>query len=309
MIHGGALGDFIMSLRVVEAIRQFGVTRISILGRPAISNLAKLCGVVDDVRDIETSGFHRLFTCDGTLSDENKAWLARFHIAVNMLAGGDSTLSAQLRSAGICMVIDIDPAPQKGQSAHITDQWLSGISTLLPNSDIGAPRLEVPQSLRSEASAILHKLPLDAKADPILIHPGSGGRSKCWPLEQFLSLARQLRSKRIQPIFVLGPVELERLSQVDQTAIRSNAPTIENPSLPLLAGLLAEVGRFVGNDSGVSHLAAAVGTHTTAIFITTDPSRWRPMGPHVRIVTGTKPSEAPGAAQVLEQILSHTTKK
>jgi len=58
--------------------------------------------------------------------------------------------------------------------------------------------------------------------------------------------------------------------------------------LPLrtLAGVLARCSVYVGNDSGVSHLAAAVGAPTVAIFGPTDPRVWGPRGPRVQTVGG-----------------------
>jgi len=152
------------------------------------------------------------------------------------------------------------------------------------------------------------------------IHPGSGGRPKRWAAPRFVELAARLPWP---VVWLLGPAELEGesvreweresagpesegspsasalsrshasalsralgLSRSDAlTLSRSHVPTVA-AGLPLrtVAGLLARCRVYIGNDSGMSHLAAAVGAPTVAIFGPTDPRVWGPRGPHVRIV-------------------------
>jgi ADP-heptose:LPS heptosyltransferase len=101
--------------------------------------------------------------------------------------------------------------------------------------------------------------------------PGSGGRAKNWPAENYLQLARHL-APSIRVITVLGPAEAHL-----EDAFAS-LPSISNPTLGALAGLARLSSAFAGNDSGVSHLAAASGARGVVIFGPTDPARWRPLG-------------------------------
>jgi heptosyltransferase III len=104
--------------------------------------------------------------------------------------------------------------------------------------------------------------------DYIAIHPFSGSAAKNWPLENFQALARSLRF----PVqFCAGPEEsLTGAHRFD--------------SLQEVAAWLASARAYVGNDSGISHLAAAVGTPVVAIFRTTDPRVWAPRGPSVTVL-------------------------
>lgn len=109
-------------------------------------------------------------------------------------------------------------------------------------------------------------LPFSAKREGfVAIHPFSGGAKKNWPLERFRALA--LPEVR----FTAGPEE--RL-----------ADAIRFERLDELAAWLASASLYIGNDSGITHLAAAVGTPTVALFGATDPKIWAPRGDHVRIV-------------------------
>ena len=113
-----------------------------------------------------------------------------------------------------------------------------------------APRIEVPAA------------PIENFA---IFHPFSGSPRKNWPLENFHALAARID---LPVKWCAGPDEnLDR-------AIR-----IEN--LYELACWLSTARVYVGNDSGISHLAAAVGSPVVAIFLTTDPKIWSPRGPHV----------------------------
>jgi ADP-heptose:LPS heptosyltransferase len=83
---------------------------------------------------------------------------------------------------------------------------------------------------------------------------------------------------------VLGPVERERWGdRADDLARR--LPLLLCPSLATLAGLLAGARAYLGNDSGVSHLSAAVGTATVAIFQEPNQRHFAPRGPKVAIVS------------------------
>jgi ADP-heptose:LPS heptosyltransferase len=102
-----------------------------------------------------------------------------------------------------------------------------------------------------------------------VIHPFSGGRRKNWPLEQFCEISRRLP----MPVqWCAGPEE-------------SLHSAVRMENLWDLACWLAAARVYIGNDSGITHLAAAVGTPTVAIFGPSDPAIWGPRGEHVKIVT------------------------
>jgi heptosyltransferase-2 len=129
---------------------------------------------------------------------------------------------------------------------------------------------------RSEADARSAGLPRGFLA----VHPGSGSPSKNWPLMRFLDAARRL-SGASPWLLVAGPAE-EAL-----VAPRGSILAREWP-LRVLAAVLARAGLFLGNDAGVSHLAAAAGAPTLALFGPTDPALWAPVGP--RVLTLRAPS-------------------
>jgi ADP-heptose:LPS heptosyltransferase len=142
-------------------------------------------------------------------------------------------------------------------------------------TQVGAPLGQIP---RLKAAA-------DRKGGLVVIHPFSGSSRKNWPLENFRAVARALPS----PVeFTAGPEEqlpeARRFERLDH-----------------LAAYLATADLYIGNDSGVSHLAAAVGTPTIVLFRTTNPALWAPRSTAAVVVLqgDPEPSQVIAAANAL----------
>jgi ADP-heptose:LPS heptosyltransferase len=133
--------------------------------------------------------------------------------------------------------------------------------------------------------------PLAVKPIPseeVLVHPGSGSAAKNWPAERFATLIRGLK----RPVrLIVGEADQRPAEQLD-TGLGYRLDRLEAPPLNELASRLAGCYAYVGNDSGVSHLAGLCGAHVVVLFGPTDPRVWRPVGPHVDVVTfDTDPSD------------------
>jgi len=117
----------------------------------------------------------------------------------------------------------------------------------------------------------------------IAIHPFSGSSRKNWPLEKFCRLAEQLE----RPVqFCAGPEEQQE-------------GVVRFDDLYDLARWLASAHVYVGNDSGISHLAAAVGTPVVAIFRASNPAVWAPRGPAVKVLQNPDVEEVKAAVEQL----------
>ena len=138
----------------------------------------------------------------------------------------------------------------------------------------GTPALDFPAALRARGRARMQALGLRGR--PMVVHPGSGSPTKNWPAERFVEIMRRLQAAGRETVAVLGEAD------VAEAAVLAR----ELPEMPVLAGLtltelaatLAECGAFLGNDSGIAHLAAAVGLPTTALFGPSDADVWAPRG-------------------------------
>ena len=161
-----------------------------------------------------------------------------------------------------------DPAPPA--SGPHASSWLAGALDALgidPRPE--PPPLSFTDAERRDAEAVTAALP----AGFLAVHPGSGSPAKSWPLDRFVDAARHLSPGRPW-LLVLGPAE-------DRVVPPPGAVVARGWSLRTLGATLARAGLFLGNDSGVAHLAAACGTRTLALFGPTDPAQWAPVGPLV----------------------------
>ncbi len=192
---------------------------------------------------------------------------------VYLLGSGDA-MAASFRATGI-EVIQQDPKPPTGvhQAIHYLDLARDEPLPSLTSPREIPPFLDVTDADRDAARRWLGR----SGGHPILLLPGSGGLKKCW--SGFPELARAFFGR---PVFVvLGPDEMERGWSA---ANFPGATVLEGPDLSALAGMFERSALVIGNDSGTSHLAAAVGGRVLALFGPTDPVRWRPVGAQVRVV-------------------------
>jgi heptosyltransferase III len=119
---------------------------------------------------------------------------------------------------------------------------------------------------------------------PVVLHPGSGGVRKIWPLQRWWELLRWLCRVRQAPVvMVMGPAD-GCLQAMAGEAVQLGVTLARDLSLPRLAALLAACRLYIGNDSGVTHLAAVTGTPCIAIFGKTSPQVWAPPGQNVRVL-------------------------
>lgn len=109
--------------------------------------------------------------------------------------------------------------------------------------------------------------------DVVVLHPFASNLAKQWPLESFRALASKLQAVR----WCAGPEDLQRNPHFTEPL-----KVIEN--LGELAARLAGARAYIGNDTGITHLAAAVSIPVVALFGPTDPAVWAPRGPNVRII-------------------------
>ncbi len=131
----------------------------------------------------------------------------------------------------------------------------------------------------------------DIRVPLIAMHPGSGGTRKCWPLGHFFGLAERLE-KGDNPFFVIfsGPAENGIAGKrIDEFVERhQRAVHVRNEELATVSALLSRCRFYIGNDSGITHLASAVGGNVIALFGPTDPLFWGPVGHSVHIIASDR---------------------
>src|SRR5262249_51345296 len=117
-------------------------------------------------------------------------------------------------------------------------------------------------------------------ARPAIVHPGSGGPQKCWPVERFAAVIHALRQRDLPVLVLAGPAERERIEELRRALSEPSCPgllqwLIDAP-LPDVARRLVNGRVYLGNDSGLTHLAALLCVPTVALFGPSDPRVWHP---------------------------------
>jgi len=158
----------------------------------------------------------------------------------------------------------------------------------LPSSEISSAAAGAPGFTRGSTSAVLargYKLRAsdEPKARPLtpkfaVVHPGSGSPKKCWPLDRFLEVVSFLQRRGFSGTLATGEAEERWEGELRKVALPAGWTWLRRPALPALARLLREATLYLGNDSGVTHLAAACGTNVIAIFRKEFETAWRPFG-------------------------------
>lgn len=135
----------------------------------------------------------------------------------------------------------------------------------------------------------------------VAIHPGASGKPKRWPARHFAGVARSLaRDPNCRLLLLEGPLDSEAVNEVRAGPSEDSArwETVRIENLGRLAAVLSRCHLYIGNDSGITHLAAALGVRTIALFLETDPRVWAPRGPRVQLL------RRPNVEQVISIIAS-----
>ena len=298
ILQPGALGDCILTLPLARAMKEaLDLGGVDIVGHTEYIGILPERSCVNSVRSIDSTQLHRLFAESNTFDLEDRdplvkafadySWIVTFmgepdgHFEQNLIFTANCSHSAE--------VITLSLKPPRARRQHIAEYYVqqfnhqSGLTSSSANTRAEDVLISVTATDRQHGLDLLGQIGVDVSKRLLVIHPGSGGRRKCWHLENFIGIAKALRSAEVEVLFLLGPVEMERFGAADEARLREVAKLAADWSLTDVVGLLGCADAFVGNDSGVTHLAAAMGLPTFAMFGPTDPALYRPIGPALTV--------------------------
>jgi len=278
VIRGGAIGDFILTLPALRLVREaFPDAQLELIGYHHIAALAERRFYADAVRSIEFGPLAGFFARGGTLDSELCDYFAGFQQVVSYLFDPDGIFEANVRRAGVKNFL---PAFVRiDDSAHAAHQLARPLQSLALYLDDAAAAVFPSDEDRAAADALLGV----ETARWIALHPGSGSTRKNWPLVRWRELIARLLGKDVRVLIVGGEAERAALAELD-SAFPARLRFARDLPLPQLAAVLARCAAFVGHDSGISHLAAAVDAPCVLLFGPTDPHVWAPANPQVRVI-------------------------
>ena len=272
VLFPGALGDFICFLPTLDRIA--GNCKVDLLARSEYSDIAP-CSV--RTQSLERFEVRRLFVPEASANTRVKNFFDNYAQVYSWTGNGQATFEQQLKL--VCTgSVDVFPFRPRDRRTHQTDHYLSCLSC---NQSSPVPPVMVRREFTrwSDEFWRIHEL----QNRPVLaLAPGSGARQKNWPAASFQSVAQWWhRTMRGAVLVVLGPVEDERGGY---ECLLHDAEVVHGQRLGHVAALLSKCDVYVGNDSGITHLAGAVGVSTLSLFGPSDPRQWAPRGRDVHIL-------------------------
>lgn len=271
VIRGGALGDFLLTLPVLAALREAEPdARLEVLAYPGIAELARAGGLIDGARSIEYGPLAGFFSRGAVLDPGLREYFASFDLVLSYLYDPDGIFADNLRASGVRRLL-VGPSRVTG-TAHAIDQLAS------PLAELGVPL--------AERAVRLDITPAKSAQPSIFLHPGSGSAAKNWAPENWRSLAaRWLEQDPALHLTVIGgEADTAALAALRDLGPANRVSYLENRPLPELAAAIAGGLLYLGHDTGISHLAASVGTPALLLFGPTDAGIWAPPHNHVRVL-------------------------
>jgi lipopolysaccharide heptosyltransferase III len=263
LVRAGALGDILLLRGAVASLRGAGAT-VRLLAPARTGQVLVGPGEVDVVVPLDGAGMADLL--GGNAPPDELAAALRAD-AVLALTRSHDLVAALRPHAG--RLVQRDPEPPPG--IHAAD-WAAEAARAL-----GGRRTEriPPMSFTAEERAAVSSLGASLPPRFLAVHPGSGSTTKNWPSERFARLVCARTGRGERWLLVAGPADGEAVAPLRDVP---GAVLASGLAPRVLAALLSRAGLYVGNDSGVSHLAAAAGAPTLALFGPTDPASWAPRG-------------------------------
>ena len=213
----------------------------------------------------------------------------RYDVVYNLHGGTTATLltraSGATRRVGLetyqysRLYTHLAPSPLllwKRQQTHSVEQQLALLGwTGVPVSDRPRTQLAVVDHAATSVGSRLREAGWDEKSPLALIHPAAAFATKQWAAEKFARVADYLAARGFSVVVITAPAEAHVAARMEQVS-SARMISFTNLSLPEVTALAARARLFVGNDSGIAHMAAAVGLPAVVIFGSSNIAHWGP---------------------------------
>ena len=272
IVRGGNVGEFILTCPVFAALRtQFPDVAIEVLGYPRIAQLAKVAGLIDEVRSIETRAAAGFFARNAPLDEDLGNYFAKFSVIFSYLYDPDGFFQMNVSKVSAAQFIGGRARPDEAGTLHASETFLKPLERLAIFDADAVPRLTVPNRIATGAT--------------IAIHPNPETGPRAWPEAKWRNLAMAIVAKTSYRVVLVGDESQARALQRMAAELPPNRATIiSSGALPELANRLGACQAFVGHDSGVTHLAAALGVPCVTIWGNSNATIWQPRGDNVTVL-------------------------
>ncbi|MBC8326922.1 MAG: glycosyltransferase family 9 protein [Verrucomicrobia subdivision 3 bacterium] len=264
VVRGGAIGDFVLTLPVLAALRAaHPQANVAVLGARECGELAVTGGLADESRSLEAREWAGFFVENGDCDAGARQWLAGFDWVISFLHDPEGVFELNICAASGARFLRGCHRPADGMGE--------------PAANVLLRALEPVGISGASAVARLGLSAVDEKQNVLAVHPGSGSAAKNWPEENWaVFLSKWLTQNDADLLLVGGEAEAERLAQLSARLPRERHRVLLHAPLVEVARALSGCRAFLGHDSGITHLAAAVGLPGVVLWAETDAVVWRP---------------------------------
>jgi len=281
IICPGGIGDCLLTLPLAAFVKETcGLGGVDFVGHAEYIDFYPGRSCIDGIKSIDSIELHRLFADqeDFVIEDHDRliTSFARYECIVSFLGAGDANFETNLiftvncsHSAHITLLPHAAAEDFTGHISHFYIECFARESDLAVDArlcDLDKSLLTPHPGDVENGARILAAAGIDAGKTLVVIHPGSGGMAKCLHPAIFRRVAGLLRQSGKQVVFLLGPAEQERFSARTMADLRQAAPCLTGLNLTEVLQIMTHADCYVGNDSGISHIAGAAGTSTLVIF-------------------------------------------
>jgi heptosyltransferase-3 len=285
VIHPGAVGDLLLTRPALSLIRrQFPTHEMVLLAGSAVGMLLRESAEVDRVFPLESIYLGELFSGVAAVHPTFKNWLRSCDLVVGWLQDEYGAIANTLRALGVPRVCIQSPFSSDLLSEHQAGRCLE-VLVGQPVGKVECNPLVLSSRLRESGRQRLRAFHWSDHQRLVILHPSSGSIRKCMEAEHFAPVVEWLCREGTFPVVLEGPADGEAVARLERV-LSLAVPVLRDVELSTVAAVLSHAHLYVGHDSGITHLAAALSVPTMALFGPTSPRRWAPLGHSVTIVTG-----------------------
>ncbi len=266
VIRPGAIGDALLSFPTLQALRtKYPAPRITFVSNASVLPLAQAWKLAEDVSDFQETRWSELFSTTGIRHAALAQMLATTDMAICWLGDPDHLVERNLRQAGVKKIVIAPGRPPEDSRVHIAEYLASTVH--VEKKQVREWHPIVPSNKMARRT--------------IAVHPGSGAERKNWPIASFADVIKALWRASYPVLLLAGPADEQLLAYLEKrlTPPPDMYRTLVNAPLLEVARELKQCRGYLGNDSGITHLAALLEVPTVAIFGPgTRLATWEPLG-------------------------------
>lgn len=245
------------------------------MGYPHIVQLAQLGGLADEVKSIESRGLAPFFAPNARLPEETTKFFGSAAVIISYLYDPDEIFQDNVHRCFHGTFIAGPHRPSESLKIHATETFLKPLERLAIFSPDPTPRINIQKQTRNSQDNWIW----------LAAHPGSGSETKNWPEFKWIELLKELsKIERLKILLVGGEAEGDKLDRLAAVIPKEKLEIARCLPLKELAIRMNECDAFIGHDSGITHLAAALGLEGVVLWGPSEPAIWRPRSEKFQII-------------------------